>query len=158
MAATSWHLSSSFNSLFTHTLWSVKLFCCLKSGVGSEKVNARTQASCKKDLVPVHAWCFVQFLLSTAYSLEICDLEDVEDRVVFPKRMLGNNTWWETSWFAGLKLKFHWNMTRITCSVMKTFLHLWKYLAEFFLEWEMFQRKVVEKFKTHILCSVTFFL
>ena len=40
---------------------------------------------------------------------------------------------------------------------MKTFLHLWQYLADFFLEWEMFQIKVVEKIKTHILCSVTFF-
>ena len=40
---------------------------------------------------------------------------------------------------------------------MKTFSHLWQYLAEFFLEWEMFQIKVVEKIKTHILCSVTFF-
>jgi hypothetical protein len=30
-------------------------------------------------------------------------------------------------------------------------------LAQFFLEWEMFQTKFVEKIKTHILCSVTFF-
>ena len=40
---------------------------------------------------------------------------------------------------------------------MKTFSHLWQYLAEVFLEWKMFQTKVVEKIKTHILCSVTFF-
>jgi hypothetical protein len=40
---------------------------------------------------------------------------------------------------------------------MKTFTHLWQYLAEFFLEWEIFQIKVVEKIKTHILCSETFF-
>jgi hypothetical protein len=39
---------------------------------------------------------------------------------------------------------------------MKTFSHLWQYLSEFFLEWEMFQIKVVKKSK-HILCSVTFF-
>jgi hypothetical protein len=31
------------------------------------------------------------------------------------------------------------------------------YLAQFFLEWEMFQTKVVKKVKTHILYSVTFF-
>ena len=31
------------------------------------------------------------------------------------------------------------------------------YLAHFFSEWEMFQKKVVEKIKTHILCPVTFF-
>ena len=38
---------------------------------------------------------------------------------------------------------------------MKTFSHLWQYLAEFFLEWEIFRIKVVEKIKTHISCSVT---
>jgi hypothetical protein len=38
---------------------------------------------------------------------------------------------------------------------MKTYVHLWQYLAEFFLEWEMFQERVVYKFKTHILCSIT---
>jgi hypothetical protein len=30
-------------------------------------------------------------------------------------------------------------------------------LAQFFLEWEMFRTKVVEKIKTHILCSVISF-
>ena len=40
---------------------------------------------------------------------------------------------------------------------MKTFSHLWQYLADLFVECEMFQIKVVEKIKTHILCSVTFF-
>ena len=35
-------------------------------------------------------------------------------------------------------------------------MYFWSYLAHFFLEWEMFQTKVVEKIKTHILCSVTF--
>jgi hypothetical protein len=40
---------------------------------------------------------------------------------------------------------------------MKTDIHFWSYLGHFFLEWEMFQTKVLEKIKTHILCSVTFF-
>jgi hypothetical protein len=40
---------------------------------------------------------------------------------------------------------------------MKTYARLWQYLAEFFLEWQMFQTKVVEKIKTHILYSVNFF-
>ena len=31
------------------------------------------------------------------------------------------------------------------------------YLEQFFLEWEMFQTKFVQKIKTHILCSITFF-
>jgi hypothetical protein len=38
---------------------------------------------------------------------------------------------------------------------MKTYVHLWSYAAEY-LKSEMFQTKVVEKIKTHILCSVTF--
>ena len=38
---------------------------------------------------------------------------------------------------------------------MKTYAPLWQYLADFFLEWEMFQTKVVEK--KHTLCSMTSF-
>ena len=34
---------------------------------------------------------------------------------------------------------------------------LWRYLAEFFLEFEMFQTEVVAKIKTHILCSASLF-
>jgi hypothetical protein len=40
---------------------------------------------------------------------------------------------------------------------MKTNTHLLSHLAQFFLEWEMFQTKFVAKIKTHILCSVTVF-
>ena len=40
---------------------------------------------------------------------------------------------------------------------MQTNIHFWSYLAQFSLEWEMFQTKAVEKIKTHILSSVTFF-
>jgi hypothetical protein len=40
---------------------------------------------------------------------------------------------------------------------MKTCVHLWQYRAEFFVEWEIFQIKVVEKIRTHILCSIIFF-
>jgi hypothetical protein len=34
---------------------------------------------------------------------------------------------------------------------MKTCVHLWYYLAEFFFKWEMSRIKVVDKIKTHIL-------
>ena len=40
---------------------------------------------------------------------------------------------------------------------MKTDIHFVSHLAQFFSEWEMFQTKVVQKTKTHILCSLTFF-
>ena len=40
---------------------------------------------------------------------------------------------------------------------MKTNIHVWSYVAQFFLEWETFETKAVEKIKTHILYSVTIF-
>jgi hypothetical protein len=39
---------------------------------------------------------------------------------------------------------------------MKTYVQLWQYLAQFVLKWEMFQTEVVDKIKTHILCSISF--
>jgi hypothetical protein len=41
---------------------------------------------------------------------------------------------------------------------MKTNLQFWSYLAEFFLEIEMFQRKVLEQINAHILCLKTFLI
>jgi hypothetical protein len=35
--------------------------------------------------------------------------------------------------------------------------HFLSYLAQFFLEWKMFQTKVVAKLETLISCSITFF-
>jgi hypothetical protein len=40
---------------------------------------------------------------------------------------------------------------------LKTYAHLWQCHSAFFSEWEIFQTTVVERFKTHILCSITFF-
>jgi hypothetical protein len=40
---------------------------------------------------------------------------------------------------------------------MKTNIYFWSYLTHFFLEWEVFQTRIVEKIKAHILCSLTFF-
>ena len=40
---------------------------------------------------------------------------------------------------------------------MKTGTHLRSYLAEFSLEWEMLQRRVVEKIKTYILLPIFYF-
>jgi len=37
---------------------------------------------------------------------------------------------------------------------MKTDTHLWYYLAEFLLESEMFQTKLVEKIKTHSMFNI----
>jgi hypothetical protein len=40
---------------------------------------------------------------------------------------------------------------------MKNNIHLGSHLAEFFLEWKMFQTNFVAKVKKHILCSIAFF-
>jgi hypothetical protein len=40
---------------------------------------------------------------------------------------------------------------------MNTDVNFLSYLAHFFVEWEMSQTKVVDKIKTRILYSVTFF-
>jgi len=40
---------------------------------------------------------------------------------------------------------------------MKTNTHSSSYLTQFFSECEMFQVKALDKIKTHILCSITFF-
>jgi hypothetical protein len=40
---------------------------------------------------------------------------------------------------------------------MKTYVHLWQYKAELFLECGMFQTNVVDKIKIHILWSITLF-
>jgi hypothetical protein len=40
---------------------------------------------------------------------------------------------------------------------METYVRLLQYVAEFFLEWEMFQTNILEKIVTNILVSITFF-
>jgi len=55
------------------------------------------------------------------------------------------------------KFKFHDNWTRITNTLHKDQCTVWSYFAQFAIEWELFQAKVVEKIKTRILCSFTFF-
>ena len=40
---------------------------------------------------------------------------------------------------------------------MQTYVQLWQYCAECFSEREVFRTEIVQKIKTHILCSVTVF-
>jgi hypothetical protein len=56
---------------------------------------------------------------------------------------------WENSGFIKI-----WHELRVL--YMKTNIYFWSYLSHFFLEWEMFQTKVVEKIATHVLNSKTF--
>jgi len=55
------------------------------------------------------------------------------------------------------RFRFHYNLTRITALYMKTNIYFWSYFAQFFLEWEIFHIKFVEKVKARILCSITIF-
>ena len=55
-----------------------------------------------------------------------------------------------------IKFRFHENLRRMAVLYVKTCIHLWYCLAQFFLEWKMFQTKVVEKIRTHISWSVAF--
>ena len=48
-----------------------------------------------------------------------------------------------------------WQEQRIL--YMETNLYLWQYLAYIFLEWEIFQTKVADKTRTHILYSIHYF-
>jgi hypothetical protein len=49
------------------------------------------------------------------------------------------------------------NLTRSTGALQEGSVHLWQQLADFAIEWQMFQMEVVEKIKTHDLCSKTIF-
>jgi hypothetical protein len=40
---------------------------------------------------------------------------------------------------------------------MKIYIHLWQCLVELFLEWEMFQTKIVEKIETHFMINSLFY-
>ena len=65
-------------------------------------------------------------------------------------------------WYLGIFRKYVWKRFIKICQVygllyIKTHIHFLSYLAQFFLESEIFRTNVVEKIKTHILCSVTFF-
>jgi hypothetical protein len=55
------------------------------------------------------------------------------------------------------KFEFYYNRWRKKCTLLEITRLFWWYLAQFFLEWEMFQTKCVEKLKTLILGSITFF-
>jgi len=55
-----------------------------------------------------------------------------------------------------IKVSLQYDKNQRVC-YMKTNIHLWSYLAHFFLEREMFQKSLAEKIKTHIAYSTTFF-
>ena len=81
------------------------------------------------------------------------------------KEQLGfHGTDFQDIWYLNIRRKFVQNV-QVSLKSEKNnrhftwtpkYAHLW-YFSQFFLEWEMFRAKFVERIKTHILCSVTFF-
>ena len=68
-----------------------------------------------------------------------------------PEKCQGNLTFklfWKSSWESSSLIKIR--------LYMKVFSHLWQHLAEFFLQWEIFQIKIIEKIETHISSRTTF--
>ena len=67
--------------------------------------------------------------------------------------------WYLCRFFLNLlrETKFRENLTRITDTLHEDQYTFWSYLAHFFLEWEIFQIKVVKKIETYILFSITIF-
>ena len=64
--------------------------------------------------------------------------------------------WWTLIFKIFLKnLSRKWQKEQVL--YINTFSHLWQYLAECFVEWEMFYRQAVEKIKIHALFSIKFF-
>jgi len=53
-------------------------------------------------------------------------------------------------------VKFLWNVMRISAALNEDYARLW-YIAELFLDWEIFQTEFVEKIKTRIINIVVFF-
>jgi hypothetical protein len=63
----------------------------------------------------------------------------LSDRVEQPGYNLMKFDIWDFMENLSRKLKFHWNPQELRVLYMNAFSHLWQYLADFFLEWEMFQ-------------------
>jgi hypothetical protein len=56
-----------------------------------------------------------------------------------------------------IQVSFESDKNYVRALYWKTDVCLWSYTAQFFFEWQMFWKNFVEKTKTHILWSTTFF-
>jgi hypothetical protein len=65
--------------------------------------------------------------------------------------------YWNMFWKSAQKIKVSLKLGKNNGYFTWRPIYIFYHLTQFFLEWEMFQTKFVEKIKTHILCSITFF-
>ena len=106
-----------------------------------------------------HKWCTIEcfcwmiyrFVMSVCLPFSMEHLDPPTGLILINFDIWGfkKKSFWDNSNFVNI-----WP-SRVLCT--NTYVHFWSYLAHFFLEWEMFQTKVVEKFRTHIVCSVIFY-
>ena len=63
-------------------------------------------------------------------------------------------------WYFSKISRENWNLIKIWQEkwvlYMKTNIHFWPHLAQFFLEWEIFQTKFADRIETYMLCSIFF--
>jgi hypothetical protein len=159
------YLSIVINPAVTPTLTNLYIHCSIvkcKTGLRQEHIlqNKRQQQYNEILLVAIfprfvcffvrlaHSQNSEKWLLASPY-LSVC-VSAWNNSGVAGRIFIKLNIW---GFFENLsrEFKFDYNMTK---NNSKTDVNLW-YLAQFCVEREMFQTKVVEKIKTHILCSVT---
>jgi hypothetical protein len=93
----------------------------------------------------------ISFIMSVCPSMQtgICMEQLGSHQTDFHESWVFFENCWENSGFIKI-----WQ--ELCVLYMKTNIYFWSYLANFFLEWEMFQTKVVEKITTHFLNSKSF--
>jgi len=125
----------------TRILWSVHVF--LKSrGLRDnvEKLGTAGQATY------IHFWSYLDELYLEWEMFQTKVVEKIKAHILYSAHVFLKS------------LRLRDNVENLGTARQATYIHFWSYLDELYLEWEMFQTKVVEKIKTHISCSVNVFL
>jgi len=92
--------------------------------------------------------CEKQLLASSCPSVRLSAWNSASTGGIFMKFDI-----WVFFEYMSRKFMFHYNLARITVLYMQTEIHFRSHLAQFFLEWKMFQTKVVEKLETHFMSN-----
>ena len=83
-------------------------------------------------------------------------LPSVRNNAIPTGRILVKSYVWAVYQNSTEKIQFTWRCDKNKGEIyMNTDVHLWLYLAEFFLECEMFLTNIVKESKRHILCSIS---
>jgi hypothetical protein len=88
---------------------------------------------------------------NTSFIMSVCPNETTQLPLDGFSLQLTFENFWKIRWGNSSSIKI-WQEQLVL--YMKINIHFWSHLAQFFLQWEMFQIEVAEKIKTHMLCSV----